>query len=165
MYEVPQSGFINMQSPHKYASRFVRPVVLLSAIGLITGCGGKPATVSGTVTVAGKTIDQGAITFSPVGGGMRASGIIQPDGSYQIRTNRDIGLDVGEYEVAVVSRELIFSSPDAPPTPGRYLAPKQYGNTKTSGLRFSVEKGPNVIDIDLSAEELESDQQTQLRHR
>jgi len=146
-----------MQSTHKFASPIVRPVVLLSALVLIVGCGGKPATVSGTVTVAGKAIDQGSITFSPVGGGMRASGIIQSDGRYQIQTNRDIGLDVGEYEVAVVSRELIFASPDAPPMPGNYLAPKRYGNTKTSGLRFSVEKGPNVIDIDLSAEGLEAD--------
>lgn len=128
------------------------------ALAYLVGCGGKPAKVSGIVTVDGKPLEQGTVAFSPADRGMRASGIIQSDGSYVIRTNRDSGLEIGEYEVAVASRELLFpGGPDYPPMPGKYLAPKRYGRTQTSGLRFNVEKGSNTIDIDLSSEGAEAD--------
>jgi hypothetical protein len=41
--------------------------------------------------------------------------------------------------------------------PGKYLAPKRYGKTQTSGLRFSVKKGSNSINIELSSEGGEAD--------
>ena len=128
------------------------------ALAYLVGCGGKPARVSGIVTVDGKPLEQGTVAFSPASGGMRATGIIQGDGSYEIRTNRESGLDIGEYAVAVSSRELLFhSGPDQPPMPGKYLAPKRYGKTQTSGLRFSVKKGSNSINIELSSEGGEAD--------
>ncbi|MEM8944950.1 MAG: hypothetical protein AAGD11_07170 [Planctomycetota bacterium] len=123
----------------------------------VVGCGGKPATVTGTVTIDGSSLQQGQISFTPTGGGMRASAIIQNDGSYEIRTNRDFGLEIGEYAVAVVSREIIKPSSGGPPMPGKYLAPRKYGRTKTSGLKYTVEKGSNEIDIDLSGEGLDED--------
>lgn len=116
------------------------------------GCGGKPASVSGTVTVDGTPLTQGSVVFAPSSGGMRASGIIQADGSYEIKTNRDAGLEVGEYDVSVVAREVVETGPGSPPIPGKYLAPKRYGNVKTSGLHYSVEKGNNTIDIELSSD-------------
>jgi len=128
------------------------------ALAYLVGCGGKPARVSGIVTVDGKPLEQGTVAFSPASGGMRATGIIQGDGSYEIRTNRESGLDIGEYAVAVSSRELLFhGGPDQPPMPGKYLAPKRYGKTQTSGLRFSVKKGSNSINIELSSEGGEAD--------
>lgn len=142
----------------KFGTRLFNLVTLLSLLVLV-GCGGKPATVSGTISVDGNALDQGTVTFTPVAGGMRASAIIQGDGSYEVMTNRDVGLDVGEYAVAVVSREVIIGK-GGPPMPGKYLAPKRYGKTKTSGLQYSIEKGTNVIDIDLSSEDSKADRPT-----
>ncbi|MEO2049398.1 MAG: hypothetical protein ABGX16_22805 [Pirellulales bacterium] len=118
----------------------------------LVGCGGKPAIVSGIVTINGNPLDQGTVGFAPVSGGMRAVGLIQGDGSYQLRTNREKGLEVGNYVVTVLSREILKSKPGQPPMPGKYLAPKKYGRAKTSGLSFEVVRGNNTIDIELQGE-------------
>ena len=135
--------------------RFTFPNLAITLSLLATvGCGGKPATVSGIVTVDSKPLEQGTVFFAPVDGGMRASGIIQDDGSYEIRTNRAAGLDLGDYHVAVVSRELVFPhGPDGPPMPGKYLAPKKYGKPTTSELKYSVVAGSNEINLDLTSDE------------
>ena len=132
---------------------------------LLVGCGGKPASVSGVVTVDGKPLETGMVTFAPSGGGMRASGIIQSDGSYQVKTNRDAGLDIGEYDVAVVSREVVDTGPGSPPMPGKYYAPNRYGRMRTSGLHYSVAKGSNEINIELSSEGLAEDNKPKKRRR
>ena len=138
-------------------SKTLNALAGLFLLTLMVGCGGKPAVVTGTITVDGEPLTQGSVTFAPSNGGLRASGVIQSDGSYEIRTNRDAGLDIGEYDVAVVSREVIITSSNTPPMPGKYLAPKRYGKVKTSGLHYAVQKGSNIIDIDLSSEGLEAD--------
>lgn len=124
---------------------------LLMSLQFLGGCGGKPARVSGLVTLDGKPLERGVVGFAPSGGGMRAAGIIQSDGSYTLSTNRDTGLETGEYLTTVVSREPGVESPQGgPPMPGAYITPRHYAIAKTSGLRFNVEKGSNTIDIDLS---------------
>ncbi len=148
---------------------FVQQARSISVVGMIasvlftTGCGGRPATVSGVVSIDGSPLQTGTVTFSPASGGMRASGLIQDDGSYEIRTNRDMGLEIGEYQVAVSSREVIDTGPESPPRPGKYFAPKRYGRTSTSGLQYSVDKGSNEIDIKLSSDGLEQDNRPRRR--
>jgi hypothetical protein len=95
---------------------------------------------------------------------MRAAGIIEEDGHYVLKTNRDYGLEVGEYVVTVAAREPgIDKSDGAPPMPGPYLTPRHYAIGKTSGLTFSVTKGSNEINIDLSSEVRKSDQRPRRR--
>ena len=77
---------------------------LLTLLTLV-GCGGKPAKVSGVATLDGKPLERGMVGFAPIDGGMRAAGIIQSDGSYTLSTNRESGLDTGEYLTTVASRE------------------------------------------------------------
>ena len=84
---------------------------------------------------------------------MRATALIESDGTYDVRTNRDLGLDLGEYKVAVSSREIVKRERGGLPVPGKYLAPKRYGNTETSGLHYTIAKGSNTIDIELTSEE------------
>ena len=50
--------------------QFMLPCMLLAALA---GCGGKPATVSGVVTLDGKPLERGSVGFTPVAGGMRAA--------------------------------------------------------------------------------------------
>lgn len=119
-------------------------------IALLVGCGGKSSQVSGVVTLDGKPLERGTVGFTPVGGGLRAAGVIQTDGSYVLSTNRDAGLEAGEYAVTVVSREPGPPNQDGPPMPGPYITPERYAVDSTSGLKYTVERGDNTINIELS---------------
>jgi hypothetical protein len=141
-----------MQLNRKRGLTLANLAVMLSLFVLV-GCGGKPASVSGVVTLDGNPLERGMVGFAPTGGGMRAAGFIQSDGSYTLRTNRESGLNTGEYLVTVVSREPGEENPQGgPPMPGPYITPKHYAISSTSGLQFNVEKGRNTIDIELSSE-------------
>lgn len=118
---------------------------------LLAGCGGKPSQVSGTVTLDGKPLERGTVGFTPANGGMRASGVIENDGTYTLTTNRDSGLEPGEYMVTVVSREPGPPATTGPPAPGPYITPQHYAAEATSGLKFTVERGSNTIDLELTA--------------
>lgn len=130
----------------------------LLTLATIAGCGGKPATVSGVVSLDGKPINRGSVGFTPTQGGMQAVGTIQPDGSYELKTNRDLGLDVGEYKVSIAAREPGKEDPNGgPPMPGPFITPRRYARPQSSGLVFQVTKGSNEIDIELSSEGLQED--------
>ena len=117
---------------------------------LLIGCGGKSSQVSGVVTLDGKTLERGTVGFTPANGGMRASGVIESDGAYTLTTNRDSGLEPGEYMVTVVSREPGPPATTGPPAPGPYITPQHYAAEATSGLKFTVERGSNTIDLQLT---------------
>lgn len=124
----------------------------------MVGCGGNPASVSGVVTLDGQSLDRGKVSFTPVSGGLKAIGVIQADGSYVLSTNRESGLQIGEYLVTVTALEPSVPDPNGgPPRPGKHITPRHYSNVNKSGLRFSVEKGSNSIDLELSSEELAED--------
>jgi len=127
----------------------LRCLLLCMLLAALAGCGGKPATVSGVVTLDGKPLERGSVGFTPVAGGMRAAGVIDGDGSYTLSTNRDAGLEIGEYAVTVVSREPGPENAEGPPMPGPYITPQHYGVESTSGLKFNVASGSNTIDIAL----------------
>jgi hypothetical protein len=138
---------------------------LLTLLTLV-GCGGKPAKVSGVVTLDGKPLERGMVGFAPIDGGMRAAGMIQSDGSYTLSTNRESGLDTGEYLTTVVSREPGVENPQGgPPMPGPYITPRHYAIAKTSELRFQVEAGSNTIDIELSPVAKDAGRKTKKRGR
>jgi hypothetical protein len=130
----------------------LRSLLLLGmATALAVGCGGKPASVSGVVTLDGKPLERGIVGFTPVAGGMRAAGVIESDGGYSLSTNRDAGLETGEYLVTVVAREPGARTDQGPPIPGPYITPQRYAVEATSGLRFEVASGRNTIDIALTS--------------
>lgn len=128
-----------------------RRFTLFLILGVVPGCGGKPATVSGTVTLDGKPVERGTVAFTPVEKGMMAQGEIESDGSYTLHTNLDKGLTPGEYTVRVISRQPGESTGGGPPMPGEYIVPRKYSQASTSGLRFEVTTGRNTIDLDLSS--------------
>ena len=125
---------------------------------VFVGCGGNPASVTGLVTIDGEPLERGKVGFTPTSGGMKATGKIDSSGYYELRTNRESGLQVGEYEATVISTEPGIVEPGGgPPMPGKSLIPKRYGRTRTSELRFSVTSGANTINIELSSEGMEQD--------
>lgn len=143
----------------------VRLGLFLIVVSLV-GCGGNPAKVSGVVTLNGEPLSRGSVGFTPIAGGMKAVGVIQSDGNFELKTNRERGLQFGEHQATVVALEPGKVDPHGgPPIPGKHITPKRYGNTKTSGLQFNVEKGRNTIDIELSSEGLEEDNKPKSRRR
>jgi hypothetical protein len=110
--------------------------------------------VSGKVTLDGQPVGPGAVVFAPVDGQSNpADGAIQLDGSYFLKTSREVGLKPGDYKASV----SVFDQPEVRPgersmTPAKLVTPQKYADTETSGLQYTVEPGENTIDIELSTE-------------
>jgi hypothetical protein len=120
---------------------------------MVAGCNQSAleSQVSGHVKLDGKPIGPGTVVFAPVNGGKPATGSIESDGSYFLKTSRESGLSAGKYQVAVSIREMPkdVKRGDRPPL-GKLLIPEKYEQSSTSGLEYQVEQGPNTIEIDLT---------------
>lgn len=124
-------------------------LVLTAALTL--GCGrSHEATTSGTVTLDGKPLSSGTVTFHPSKGGAAAYGHIQSDGSYEIRTGSGRGLAAGEYIITVAVLEALPPDPETGEPRAKAITPPRYADVKTSGLRFTVRSGVNRIDLPMS---------------
>ena len=138
-------------------SNHMRNVFLVAVIAvsmvLQIGCRGSSmeSEVSGTVTLDGKKLGPGTIVFAPVAdGGKPATGSIESDGSYSMKTSRASGLAAGAYQVAVSIREMPqnVKRGDQPPL-GKLLIPEKYEDYRSSGLKYDVTPGSNTINVEL----------------
>jgi hypothetical protein len=119
------------------------------------GCSGSglESQVSGTITLDGQPVGPGTVVFAPVDGVTNpADGAIQLDGSYFLKTSREIGLKAGKYKASV----SVFDQPEVTPgvrsmTPAKLITPQKYADPATSGLEYDVEPGKNGIDIELTS--------------
>jgi hypothetical protein len=138
-------------------TRMIRICVLATGLAatatLIAGCssGSLESTVSGRVTLDGKAIGPGVTVFAPVHRqGNPATGAIEPNGSYSLKTSRASGLLAGKYQVSVQVREVPKDiQPGDRPPPGKSLIPDKYESSSTSGLEYDVQPGSNTINIEL----------------
>jgi hypothetical protein len=89
-----------------------------------SGCGddyGGRQEVSGVITLKGQPLDQGSISFMPLGesanqGMVTQSGAVITEGKYHIPAEQ--GLVPGDYQVSISSADgLTPADPDAPPGP------------------------------------------------
>jgi hypothetical protein len=121
----------------------------------VMGCGsGAESEVSGTVTLDGKKVGPGVIVFAPTDGTSNpADGAIQPNGSYFLRTSREVGLKTGKYRVSV---SVLDQPPVLPGSrsmePAKLVTPQKYADPSTSGLEYDVAAGSNTIDIELTSQ-------------
>ena len=76
-----------------------RLTLLLTCLAVfpLTGCGSSSATVSGTVTFAGKPLNSGFVLFQPSEGTVQSANI-QPDGTYTVE---QLGLGMAKISVTV----------------------------------------------------------------
>lgn len=123
---------------------------------LVIGCSQSPysSTVSGTVTLDGAPIGPGVIQFLPSGqGGNPATGTIQVDGSYELKTSNAVGLNPGEYKVTIAVYDQPEVAPGERAAPGSapLRTPEKYLSSTTTDLQFTVQDGSNAIDIPLSS--------------
>ena len=126
----------------------------LAAVAVVSiGCGsGQEASVKGVVTLDGKPVQRGRITFVPAESGAGAFAAINPDGSYEARTGSVDGLEAGEYKIAVQSREDSIPDPKGgPPLPGKLITPMKYARSRTSGFNVSIDPGSNKVDFELKS--------------
>jgi hypothetical protein len=128
-------------------------ILTVGLMAIFVGChqGSMESDVSGTVSLDGKKIGPGTIVFSPATPGSKpATGSVESDGSYSLKTSRAAGLASGEYRVAVSIRQMPqnVQRGDRPP-PGKLLIPEKYEDENTSGLKYQVTPGSNTINVEL----------------
>ncbi|MBN1911786.1 MAG: hypothetical protein JW818_18745 [Pirellulales bacterium] len=124
-------------------------IVLLTSV---VGCGSKlpysTATVEGTVTYQSKPLTEGRVVFHPEQGtpGPAAVGVIQPDGSFRIKTVDHEGVALGWHRVTVNCSSGVIQKNDQhgselkiPPS----KIPAKYAVAEESPLRFEVKEGRN----------------------
>ncbi|QDT68840.1 hypothetical protein MalM25_17650 [Planctomycetes bacterium MalM25] len=128
-------------------------LVALTALGC--GKGGGDATVEGKVTIDGFPLESGSVVFVTASSKKMsaASGNIDGRGNYKLVIGRDSDLDSGEYLAQVKSvGAAIEQEGGGPPLPGPLLTPAKYAKAETSGLRYRLRPGKNVIDIALASD-------------
>jgi hypothetical protein len=120
----------------------------------LVGCGGgSESEVSGTVKLDGAPVGPGVIVFAPIDGTSNpADGAIQVDGTYFLKTSRQIGLKAGRYKASV----SVLDQPEVKPgersmVPAKLVTPEKYADASTSGLEYDVVAGDNTINIDLKS--------------
>lgn len=124
--------------------------LLGSCLGLflLVGCSNNAASVSGKVTLDGKPLTKGGVSFY-ASGAAAASGQIDASGNYTLSTGTEKGLQPGNYQVTIVANETILPIDQfASPVP-KLITPAKYSNATTSGLTAEVKRGKNTFDFNL----------------
>jgi hypothetical protein len=134
--------------------RSLSSLFLWMVVCLVTaGCGRDNfGTVEGTVTLDGKKLDGGSVTFSPIAGGTLSFGNIATDGSFHLQTATIQGVVPGEY-VATVSYRRGRPSPGMSDREIESLekVPVRYCKQNTSDLRFDVKPGDNSAELKMTS--------------
>ena len=134
--------------------------------GPLAGCGPRGpalAEVSGTVTLDGRPLERGTITFEATG--LRAATARIVDGRIvEATTHRaNDGVPVGRQRIAVFSRaEPVALKPGTAPAKaspgsaafppsmtGPSLLPARYNDPATSGLTATISPGQNTLSLEL----------------
>lgn len=134
-------------------------LLLLTALSL-AGCGHKTNGVTGTVRYGGRVLTMGTVSFYGANGEI-VSSLISAEGTYRLAR-----VGPGAVRVAVVSHPRVppaLQRDQAPaafapalaaakPAPERPYTPipERYQRPDTSGLHFVVERGDQVLDLDLT---------------
>jgi hypothetical protein len=128
---------------------------VLAAMLSPLGCGSRGgldlATVRGTVTYRGKTLDHGEVVFVPIEGtpGPQAMAAIGPDGSFTVKTAGKDGAAVGKHKVKVICRRVVTPEEAKNLVIGELLTPAIYARDDATPLSFEVKKGNNTYPIEL----------------
>jgi hypothetical protein len=123
------------------------------ALACLAGCSSNGAaehgTVEGTVTIAGKPLSKGSISFENPQTGVSLMSNLGPDGSFRLQNVDGPGLPAGLYQVAISpsaisSGETPLAGTAAPAaTEPAATVPEKYRSAATSGLTADVKAGDN----------------------
>jgi hypothetical protein len=152
---------VTIQGLRRVSPRAAAPAAALGALLVLAlaapGCGSsgpEMARVRGKVTVKGRPLTKGTITFvSPDEKRPNASSQIGADGSYDLQTTEPgDGAQLGDYKVIVsdvdTAQILDYIPKKKMPEPKKTIAPK-YSSTDTTDLKATVRRGSNNVPFDL----------------
>lgn len=143
-------------------------LVLATLPLLFTGCGsGKTSGVTGTVTLDGQPVAKAGVAFRPQDGGRMSTGETDDQGRFTLTCyERNDGAIPGPHDVTVTkceetggadvpegtdSLDAAFMASKAKAPKIKWHVPEKYSDKSTSGLTFTVEKGTNTANFDLSS--------------
>lgn len=143
-----------MTPPFRAATRAAAGLLAVS-LACAAGCNSDPGkgTISGKITVNGKPLPGGMITFLPEGGKRDPFSAAIVNGEYSVPD-----VTAGPAKAYITSHQGEEPPPigkgDITPVPrpgrkGKAEVPAKYGNPDTSGLALTVQKGDNTFDADL----------------
>lgn len=147
-------------------------VPMFLVVGLVgaAGCGGgadgfsgQRGTVSGSVTLDGKPLQQGcSVLFMSASGTYVGTGVVNDAGSYTIAYRVPAGLPIGEYRIQISPPAEAASAPVDPAAMASQMklsargsgssdgpVPSKYQSVASSGLSFTVAAGANTAPLEL----------------
>ncbi|HEY7330363.1 MAG TPA: hypothetical protein VH592_22175 [Gemmataceae bacterium] len=142
----------------------------LVVVIVLTGCGKgarsiESAEVSGKVLFQGKPLPGGRITFASANTAFAASELIEENGTYTIKAPvGDVKISVDNSMLQQQGGKMGGGKPKSFPRPpgkeeetrpvkGKYVKiPSKFKDATTSGLTYTVKKGAQTHDIELSAD-------------
>lgn len=138
-------------------------ILAAAACALAAGCSDRPtlAPVKGRVTLDGKPLAAGSITFE-VKGARPATGRIVNGDIVEVTTyDPGDGAPVGQHKVSITANEdpaaAVVANPGDAKAPkgdymvGRSVIPGRYSDPNTSGLTAEVKKGENTVEFKLTS--------------
>ena len=165
-FNIPGSRFYTIL----FVISSMRPTrFIIVALLCLLGCYGcstnymKTESVKGKVTLDGVPVEGATIDFRPLAEeGDPGYATSDSDGNYTLQTLKgapDKGTTPGEYSVTVLKDEQVETGrmidvgygKKAPVLASKPLLPKVYRDPKTSPLKYTVKKGKNVYDIELTS--------------
>jgi hypothetical protein len=139
----------------RWALSLAPGVWLLAIAAIVCGCSSSEfqSDVSGTVTLDGQPVGPGTVVFAPPEKGSNpATGTVQVDGSYFLKSNRTRGLHPGHYRASVsITHQDPIPAGQRSTVPAKLISPQKYSEPATSGLEFDVAPGTQTIDLQLSS--------------
>jgi hypothetical protein len=127
-------------------------IVYVGLSGCGTGGGEKLTPVVGKVTVDGKPLTTGAVTFHPDAAKGNSTphipvGTLDAQGNYKLMSATKEGAPPGWYKVTVSAQEPI--DPKNPYAPPKHLINPKFSDASTSGLEVEVVANPSAEAYDL----------------
>ena len=141
-------------------------LVFIPLLSFATGCKKGPETgqVSGTVTFEGKPLEKGAIIFDVAGARMGRAEINNGQIENATTYKPGDGIALGEARIAITAIELVggsgsnnsgqadhskMSFKPGGHTDFKSLIPARYSKVESSGLKTTIVKGNNELDLKL----------------
>ena len=140
----------------RHWGRFGSGGLVLAVMLTAAGCT-RRADVGGLVTLDGKPLPTGVVTFTPASGGPTGYASIGQDGRYTVQNGASAGLPPGEYVVTVAANGPAAS--DSQPGPGSLfdgirplVTPPRYADRAASPLRATLQSGTQELPLVLTSE-------------